>query len=621
MSCNDIIEHNPENLTKVRQIPLPLLLFCAIVFLWFFAYYQGWLGIRWGDLIASDGYMRLAGVVQLHDTGHWFKAFSPRSNAPYGETLHWTRPLDVLLWAGAWFLSPWLGFKSALLWWGVMISPVLHALTALILIWAARPFLQRAGLPSLVLLFLGQFHLGMWFQAGRPDHHSLILLLFTLTLGYTMRLLLQPYRPALCYAAGAFAALGLWVSVETLLPVFLSLAVLGLMWVRSREDFAPKIFSFSLAIFISLGVALAMERLPHFRRVEYDSLSILHLSLFGLITLAWFLIYAVDRRFAFSRRLANRLAIMAAAAVALTVAMGLTFPKFFAGPFADIDKQIVAIWLDKVVEYVPLIDPEGHLVPAAGLLLGQTLIALPCTLYLLWRNRRGHYQPWFYLGLSFLVFIPLSVRQPRWWAYAEILFVFPLAELIATLINAVAPYFTGFRKALVPALVSVTLCVGIFLLPIVLMLEMKHSDKEPLPIVVSLSQLLTFLDNNCDWANHPKRILTHIFSGPEILFRTPHEVIATPYHRNSSGIMCAFEVMTATEDDKARQLIKNRGIDAIILCLQTNEADIYSLPGAKSTFYQHLRQGLQAAWIRPVPLPPELADSFRVFEVLADLPG
>jgi len=63
-----------------------------------------------GGLIGTDGYMRLVRVELLQETGAWFDGRIPRSNAPYGDTLHWTRPLDVLLLGAAWPIR----FKSVL---------------------------------------------------------------------------------------------------------------------------------------------------------------------------------------------------------------------------------------------------------------------------------------------------------------------------------------------------------------------------------------------------------------------------------------------------------------------------------------------------------------------------
>jgi hypothetical protein len=75
--------------------------------------------------------MRLVRVEALWQDGNWYDTVSRRSNTPYGERLHWTRPLDALLIAGAAPLVPIVGQRQALYWWGVVISPLLHILTLL----------------------------------------------------------------------------------------------------------------------------------------------------------------------------------------------------------------------------------------------------------------------------------------------------------------------------------------------------------------------------------------------------------------------------------------------------------------------------------------------------------
>ena len=87
-------------MAKVRQNLFFLLFLIALLFLWFLFYVNGTLGIQKGDLLTADCYMRLNRVVELNQTGQWFDGVSHRSNAPYGESMHWTRPFDLLLLIG-----------------------------------------------------------------------------------------------------------------------------------------------------------------------------------------------------------------------------------------------------------------------------------------------------------------------------------------------------------------------------------------------------------------------------------------------------------------------------------------------------------------------------------------
>ena len=75
-------------------------------------YISGSTTIKTYELGDSDCYMRLVRVRELYNTGNWYDAVISRSNAPYGERLHWTRSFDVLLLAGAVPLSLFTDFTQ-----------------------------------------------------------------------------------------------------------------------------------------------------------------------------------------------------------------------------------------------------------------------------------------------------------------------------------------------------------------------------------------------------------------------------------------------------------------------------------------------------------------------------
>ncbi len=53
-----------------------------------------------GELMGTDSYTRLNRVLFVYEEGGWNHSLYPRSNAPYGESIHWTKPMDLLLLAG-----------------------------------------------------------------------------------------------------------------------------------------------------------------------------------------------------------------------------------------------------------------------------------------------------------------------------------------------------------------------------------------------------------------------------------------------------------------------------------------------------------------------------------------
>ncbi len=90
----------------------------------------------------------------------------------------------------------------------MLISPVCLALTMAALAWAATPMLDRDARLFGCLALLMQPTVLAYSSLGRPDHHSLLLLLFMALLGLTMRLLTDPRAHRMAAAAGLVAALG-----------------------------------------------------------------------------------------------------------------------------------------------------------------------------------------------------------------------------------------------------------------------------------------------------------------------------------------------------------------------------------------------------------------------------
>ena len=250
-----------------------------------------------GSLADSDAYMRLTRVLHLHDGGAWFDPREPRINPPEGHVQHWTRPLDALLLAGAWLLEPLLGFDRALHLWGVLISPVLLG---------ARARARSPGPPRrrsiatrrllACLVLLTQPTVLAYTSVGRPDHHSLLLLLAVVLIGLTARLAATPRDRRAALLAGAIAGARhldqpRGDDLHRRQPRH-ARAVLAagtpawraptatICWPRPR----------------SLAGGLLLERAPaELLALESDRLSIVHVLLFALIAAFWMIVDRAER--------------------------------------------------------------------------------------------------------------------------------------------------------------------------------------------------------------------------------------------------------------------------------------------------------------------------------------
>ena len=220
-----------------------------------------------GNLADSDGYARLVRIHRLVETGGWFDITLPRANWPYGGSLHWTRPLDVLLIAMALPLTAVTGFAKALYWAGVMVSPLLHGLTALAVMWAARPLLGSPGAVIAGTLTAIQFGILGYATIGHADHHMLVGLIAALAFGLTIRVLMETgegdaNRHAL--ALGVVLAAGIWVGTEVQVTAGLCLGVLGLRWAFEGEAWLERNHRLALGLTLGLAAAVAVERGPGF---------------------------------------------------------------------------------------------------------------------------------------------------------------------------------------------------------------------------------------------------------------------------------------------------------------------------------------------------------------------
>jgi len=570
----------------------------------------------WG----TDGYMRLLRVEALAESGDWFNSTIARANTPDGDTLHWTRPLDVLLLAGAAPLMPFLGLKQSLYWWGVFISPVLHWLTLLALMWAARPLFGRAALIYLGIVFLPQPAILSYFAAARPDHHSLIGLLFVLMLGGALRLVMGQSRAKTALITGAVSGLGLWVSVEMLVPLAILLTMLGLVWLTRGGDEARKGRDFTLGAVLVVILALIVERPSGLElAVEYDRISIVHLYVLGVILAFWQAALVLD----FEER--GRRAVVAVGGVAGVVAATLyAFPLFFAGPYAEVDARVVAVWFKNTAEVRSLINPGNSLksLRESLFMVGPVLVAGPALWWLMGDVLAPRRRGWGLIALGLAVFVPLTLYQARWATYAEFLLVLPYTAVIMAMLarldrsGEAAGGAAGLARAAARAMIVGGMACAFLLLAVIVY---KIEDRKPARPGCAMAAMSTFLSTAPDFAakvgTGPQRIMTLVFFGPEILYRSGHSVVGTPYQRNSAGILDTIDFFSAEDANVARRIVKKRGITLVMQCNAAKEAVWYDKPG---TMFSRLAAGRGPDWLQPLALPADLAKDFRLYAVAGD---
>jgi len=574
-----------------------------------------WAVLR-GDLLGADSYMRLNRVAELVQTGDWFSRVFPRSNAPWGETMHWTRALDALILAGAAPLAPLLGWRDALHLWGALLSPVLHVLALLALLWAAKPLLDRQGRVYLGLIFLFQLAVAAHFAAGEPDHHSLLLLLFVLAFGCAIRLAMAQGGRRVALWAALPTACAIWTSVEGLVAAALVLGVLAIGWLAAGERFAARAAAYCGATAAALVVAILVERGPGSLAIDYGAVSVVHAALFGLLAAFWLVVARFDPpppiRFAWAT----------AGAAFVGGAMALAFPSFFLGPLVGIDPRVVKTWFTSIAEVQsPLVQQDPLL--AAHLTLyhaGPPLAAALWLPRLIRRSAGAERRGWLAVGLALALFLPLALWQLRWSSYAQLIAALPYTALLLAVLDRAGlrlppppssdralQFSRGVALGLTRALV-VLLVGGAFILASSALRAGFGGGEQG--VYCKMDAMAAHLGQAYP---QPRRVMAYIFNAPELLYRTRHSVVATPYHQNEAGLLDTLDFFGARDETQARRIAEARGLDLVLACPKDEESGLYRA-GIGESLLARLENGAPPAWLTPVPLPRSLAD-YRLYEV------
>ena len=403
------------------------------------------LGIIHGSLGGPDVYMWLVRALHLHESGNWIDHVLPRVNPPDGYEQHWTRPFDMVLITGAWLGSIFTEFDRSLYIWGVIVSPVLEVLALFSFLWMINPILGNKENGVAGLLFVTQISIMASYVAGRADHQSLIMLFFILSIGTGLRMLVRPFSRQTCYLAAFLAALAIWVSIESIVFPLLTIFAFGLFWLLGNKGFTRKLVHYSSALFLLLVIFRIVEFGPS-RLMEptFDQLSIVYITLFGLIALFWTIINGSERHSEKNKQLPIKLISAIVWAVGMAVLLEYCFPGFFSGPWGNMDELFRQAHHSRVKELQPLIPLSAlsngdWLDPLLtfSLYLGIIIPGIPALLYLISRSSGPTLWCWAFIGIHCLAYIPLSLNEVRWADYTVILMLPGYIWLVATLMEYV----------------------------------------------------------------------------------------------------------------------------------------------------------------------------------------
>jgi hypothetical protein len=609
-------------IVKHFKIYLPVLILAALLIIIEAAVFIKQNNLQYPQLQDPDCYMRLVKIEQWMHGDPWYNSVIHRGNAPYGESNHWTRPLDILLLAGGLLLAPVFHFHQGLLWFGILFSPFLLLLALPvfqksfeIINKVSSHFEKQNNLLSTVLFILQAGAISP-FLIARPDHHSLLLLLFLFEITLFLSWLTNEITSQKIILLGAFCAFSMWVSIETLIPIGVFYLTLGILWLfenrknetQNEKHFHQLWFIFSLSLTLFTAFFLMCDK-PYtlWLKPEYDRISIFHLTLFTHISLFTYLIKKLHLQ-----NLWIKILVTLLGGIVTLLTLLLLFPDFLKGPYAVMNPKAVQLWLQYVQEVKPLASSNQQGLADILIWLGPALIAFP---YSIMRFLKARHPVWLFLVIAQLIFISISIYQIRWIYYATPIIMLPYAISVSELLHKLNtslkfPWLAITRACLIVLSASVFSFAGLLLTPD----QPSSTNKQTTEFQKSASNASSFAFF-CKYLNTlpPKTILCFLDSSPEILYRTHHKTIGSPYHRNSEGILDNYEILSAENDVLAQKLIQKRSITLILLDKQSNESSFYS--NSPNSLYHRLLDGNPPLWVKSFPLPENFKNRFQLYQI------
>lgn len=539
------------------------------------------------DFTDPDDAMRLVQVRDFLAGQSWFDVSQHRVDPPLGGPMHWSRLLDVPIAGIIALLRPLLGQAQAEIAACVIVPMITLGVMCLAIYVGLKRFLGIPRALLVVALLVTSFPILAQVTPLRIDHHGWQITMAAFVLGGVLAA-----RPALGgLIAGAAMAMWLHISSEGLPYAAFTGAVLGARYLW-RADEWPRLISYAGALAVATVVFLfGIRGWTTAMEFHCDGISVAFFPEFLLL----FGVMLVSKRFVGDRTLVQRAAVPAAGALAAAILFATASRPCLAGPFYYLDPVVYRYWYLGILEGLPFWAQDRTM---AAIILVPGIVGL-CGLAAAVvtekdRERRAQWLTIF--GLALPAFV-MSCMMLRAMSVAHLYALVGNGWLIARLYPSIA----ARSQMIVRALLTSALCL---LSPAALAtgaaLVVSGATGEP----ISKPEKIACSDRT--QVNALNRLpATTLFApidlGPEILLRTPHQVVATSHHRIADGLAKVIHAFLGTPDE-AKRIVMATPSQYLLLCPSLNETQRYRRIEPKG-FGAQMLDGKLPSWLTPVTVP------------------
>ncbi len=600
-----------------------------LFYIWCYLVHPGSVILR-GNLPDPDDYMYLTQVLDWLNGQSWFDNVQHRLNPPAGVPIHFSRLTQLPMAISIWVLHRlgMSGLAAATL--TAVIEPLaLFAGLLLSLRWLAKSFMPAnwSGVTAYVTLFCTG--LTFMFQPGHVDHHGLVVLLVVLVLGFIAQALREPEDIRWSVIAGVLLAFGLTVALE-ILPWLLIISIwVGLRGVIKGGKTARSSLYFGQALYIASTTFLILTR-PFATLLVPDILtySIVYVILTAGIAISFASVACMTEA-----SIKGRLILGIGMAAVLGLFFLHFFPQIISGPYGAMDPALAKIMFSSIGEAEPLSAQSVSWAETLLRVMGG-LIALAVAARFL--NRATADARWLWALIVVLLVVGLLLTifyQYRFIGMMEVFSIIPLSALLQRGFAWVGRQLQGRKK--VYAEIGLLLLVGplpMVLLPAVvdgrsfnegvLLFPVEESDQR----FCDMHVLEHVLNDPKLYGDKPHIIMNMMGSGPELLFRTHHEILSAPFHMNVEGNIDSTTFFSTTDPTAAEAILRRHHTDLIVMCrllpkiyLSRGSAPPRAATGKieippTATFAERLMLGDIPKWLKRVSMPG--LTNYVLFEVM-----
>ena len=549
--------------------------------------FAGWNGFYYD----SDGYMRALRVWHWLINPSFWEQPVWESDYPFGEILHWTRPLDILWLINALpFLFVTDNLRDAVFLGGAFISPWMQVFSVLILAYGLRRrfnvFLVLFG----CFVFLADLNTQNYYYPGRPDHHSLMALLGLAAVSLHLCWLKKRHNRYLALI-GLSLALATFTAIEGIILYFLFLLFFVGLFVFRNMSLAPAV---KISRWFALGVTVFWFLNPPYEGWMFPDngrLSILYVAVSWLI---FAVLYGLERGRLHTRAL-KIWSLVCAAFGTLLILLVCFGTEIFHFP---LDEEIRKVWSARIAEMRPLWKQSWDLILA---IYAFPLVSLAISVSLL---RFKPYRRIMLLNLCLGVplFI-LNLLALRFANYQCLYTVLPWVCLLEHIYRQ--SDFARRRSGDFPVSVwAIGLGVMIFQQFAFLPYNLIASTEIP---IAKFSPVLC--QNVRDIGG---TLVTDNFQSPKFVWLCGVNTVGTPYHRNREGLVDNHRLLQSTDDKSAVPLLLRHQVTQILLFSNLDRYYDLSPANRDKLYYRLLKRENIPSWLEEIPSDVSVARHYRV---------